>query len=45
LLGCKSINWTTLDSVEDYRRLVVTARTEAGTVPLAQWELEAYNSA
>jgi hypothetical protein len=45
LPGCNSINWTTLDSVEDYRRLVVTARTEAGTAPLARWELAAYNSA
>jgi hypothetical protein len=45
LPGCNSINWTTLDSVEDYRHLVVTARTEAETASLARWELEAYNSA
>ena len=44
LPGCDSINWTTLDKVEDYRRLVEAARAEAGTVPLAQWELETYNS-
>jgi hypothetical protein len=45
LPGCDSINWTTLDSVEDYRRLVATARAEAKDDPLARWELEAYNSA
>jgi hypothetical protein len=44
LPGCNSINWTTLDDVKDYRRLVMAARAMAGTVPLAQWELAAYNS-
>jgi hypothetical protein len=45
LPNCDNINWTTLDKVEDYRRLVIAARDEAGTIPIAQWELETYNSA
>jgi hypothetical protein len=45
LPGCDNINWTTLDKVEDYRRLVIAARGEAGIIPIAQWELETYNSA
>jgi hypothetical protein len=38
------INLTTLGTVEDYERLVTAARAEAGTPPLAQWELETYTS-
>lgn len=45
LPGCSHIKWTTLDSIEDYRRLVESARAQAAGVPLAQWELEAYNGA
>lgn len=44
LPGCSSIKWTTLDNAEEYRRLVMAARAEAGKVPLAQWELETYNA-
>jgi hypothetical protein len=45
LSGCDNINWTTLDKVADYRRLVIAAQGEAGIIPIAQWELETYNSA
>jgi hypothetical protein len=45
LPGCDSINWTTLDNIESYKRLVTAARTKAGVVPLALWELETYSSA
>lgn len=37
--------WTELDSLGDYRRLVAAAHSEAKNMPLALWELRAYNSA
>jgi len=45
LPDCSDIKWTTLDSIEDYRRLAEAARVQAAGVSLAQWELETYNSA
>ena len=36
--------WTDLDSVAAYRRLVDAGRQLAGDVPLAEWELAAYNA-
>src|SRR5687768_4865176 len=36
------INWTTMDSVDSYRRLVAAARRLAGKQSLAEWELHAY---
>ena len=40
----RSLNWTTLDRISDYQRLVSAARIKAGKLPLAQWELTSYNS-
>lgn len=37
-------NWTELDEVSGYQRLVDAARECAGTVPLAEWELDTYNT-
>ena len=45
LPGCSHIKWTTLDNIEDYRRLVEAARAKAGDDSLARWELGVYNSA
>jgi hypothetical protein len=44
LQGCGDIKWTTLDDIEKYKTLVQAAHAAAGTIPLAQWELETYNN-
>ena len=36
------VAWTRLDSVEAYESLVAAARSRAGSVPLAEWELDIY---
>lgn len=36
-------NWTSLDDIAGYERLVEAARTLAGPLSLAEWELDAYN--
>jgi len=38
------LNWTELDDIEAYARLVTVARAVAGTLPLAEWELRVYNT-
>ena len=38
------LNWTQLDDMKDYSRLVAAARAAAGTLPLAEWELRVYNT-
>jgi hypothetical protein len=45
LPGRRGINWTALDDVAEYRRLVAAAKLKAGRLPLAVWELRTYNSA
>ena len=40
---CKHIKWTQLDSMERYKQLVKDARSQAGQVSIAQWELKLYN--
>jgi hypothetical protein len=44
LPDCSDLNWTELDTVKDYERLVKAARAKAGNIPLARWELETYTS-
>jgi hypothetical protein len=38
------LNWTDLDSVADYRRLMEAVRATAGSKTPAQWELAAYQA-
>jgi hypothetical protein len=40
LPSCSDLNWTSIDAIEDYQRLVGAARNEADGKALAQWELE-----
>jgi hypothetical protein len=40
LAGCSDINWTKLDCLEGYQRLVKAAKERAGAASLAEWELE-----
>lgn len=44
LSGCEGINWTSLDDVSVYKRIVSAAREAANGLPLSQWELREYNS-
>jgi hypothetical protein len=44
LLAADRCNWTVIDGIDEYRRLVAAAKKLAGTRPLAEWELELYNS-
>ena len=39
LPNCGDLCWTSIDTIEDYQKLVVAARTKANDKPLAQWEL------
>ena len=41
----KGPRWTELDREEDYRKLVEAAKLKAQGIPLATWELQAYNHA
>lgn len=36
----KDLNWTTIDSIGDYQKLVDAARKKADGKPIAEWELE-----
>ena len=38
-------NWTSMDSIDEYRRLVEAAKRISGHRPLCEWELQAYNEA
>ena len=40
----KKLNWTELDDIQPYKDLVNSARTLAGKLSIAKWELEIYNS-
>lgn len=37
---CKNFNWTVIDSIDDYQKLVNSARKKADDKPIAEWELE-----
>ena len=45
LPGCKGMNWTSLDTEQEYRRLVMAAKSVANGTCLADWELQVYNNA
>ncbi len=38
--GCSDLNWTSLDTLGDYKRLVNAAREKADGKSIAEWELE-----
>lgn len=37
---CEDLNWTAIDSIDDYQKLVNAARKKADRKPIAKWELE-----
>jgi hypothetical protein len=37
---CMNFNWTAIDSIDDYQKLVNSARKKADDKPIAEWELE-----
>lgn len=37
---CKHLNWTAIDSIDDYQKLVNAARKKIDDKPIAEWELE-----
>ncbi len=37
---CKNLNWTSIDSINDYKKLVNTTRKKSDGKPIAEWELE-----
>lgn len=43
LPDCKDLNWTSIDTIEDYSRLVKAARRVANDKPLPKWELEVWS--
>lgn len=38
--GCSNLNWTSIDAIGDYKKLVNTARKKADGKPIGEWELE-----
>lgn len=38
------INWTKLDSIEDYREAIEILKQAAGKIPLAEWEISNYGT-
>jgi hypothetical protein len=42
LPNCRDLNWTSLDTIEDYQRLVKAAREKADGETLSEWELKIY---
>lgn len=40
LPDCSNLNWTSIDTLEDYQRLVKAARKTADCKPLPEWELK-----
>lgn len=44
LPDCENLKWTSIDTIEDYQKLVVAARKKANEKPLAQWELEIWTN-
>jgi hypothetical protein len=43
LRGCEDVKWTKLVSLDEYMKLVRTARQEAKGRSLAEWELKVFN--
>lgn len=43
--GCSGVRWTKLDRLSEYEGLIQKAKVAAGNTPLAEWELNLYNSA
>ena len=41
---CADLDWTSIDIISDYMRLVTAARRQANGRPLSEWELEIWNS-
>jgi hypothetical protein len=39
---CRDLNWTSIDSIADYERLVLAARKAAGKISLADWEFDIF---
>lgn len=37
---CKDLSWTSIDTIDDYERLVKAAKRKADGEPIAEWELE-----
>lgn len=37
---CSNLNWTSIDTIEDYQQLVNALRRRADGKPIAEWELE-----
>ena len=37
---CKALNWTAIDNIDDYKKLVNAARQKTAGKPIAEWELE-----
>lgn len=44
LPACSDLNWTSLDSIDDYLRLVRAARKASKDKPLANWELDLWTN-
>lgn len=40
LPSCRDLKWTSIDTIEDYQRLVEAARKKADGEPLPEWELK-----
>ena len=42
LSNCNDLSWTSVDTIEDYKKLVAAGRKKADWEPLAKWELEVW---
>ena len=42
LPGCSDLNWTSIDTINDYMRLVRAAKSRAAPKSLSEWELRAW---
>ena len=38
LSECRDLNWTSIDSIEDYKRLVLATKKASGSMSLDEWE-------
>lgn len=43
LPGCEDFKWTSIDSIDEYKRLVKAAKQKANGKSLSEWELEIYS--
>lgn len=44
LPDCEGVSWTSIDTIEDYQKLVEAAHKKADGKPLAEWELEIWTN-